>query len=75
MLDQIHFGARLQVAHTFPQDGDEDAPDFRLQVRRTVVQQLQHVFDVLCVLDHKVQLHVELATNQLERFKRFLWLV
>ena len=31
-----------------------------------VVQQLQHVPDVLGVLDHEVQLHVKLAPDQLK---------
>lgn len=37
-----------------------------LQVGRAVVQQLQHVPDVLGVLDDEVQLHVELAPDQLQ---------
>jgi hypothetical protein len=34
-----------------------------------MVEQLQHVADVLRVLDHKVQLHVEFATHQLKQVK------
>lgn len=36
-----------------------------LQVGRTVVQQLQHVFDILGILDDKVQFHIKLAADQL----------
>ena len=32
----------------------------------TVIEKLQHVSDVLRVLDHEVQLHVELSTDQLK---------
>jgi hypothetical protein len=34
-----------------------------------MVEQLQHVADVLRVLDHKVQLHVEFAAHQLKQVK------
>lgn len=36
-----------------------------LQVGRAVVQELQHVADVVRVLDDEVELHVELAAHQL----------
>jgi hypothetical protein len=35
-----------------------------------MVEQLQHVADVLRVLDHKVQLHVEFATHQLKQVRK-----
>ena len=40
--------------------------DIYLEGVRAVVQQLQHVPDVLGVLDHEVQLHVKLALDQLK---------
>jgi hypothetical protein len=36
-----------------------------LKVRRAMVQQLQHVLDVLRVLDNEVQFHVELPSDEL----------
>lgn len=66
MLDQTDFGAGLQIADTLLEDGDEHAPNFGLQVGRAVVQQFQHVFHVLGVLDDKVQLHVELTADELQ---------
>ena len=33
---------------------------------RTMIQKLQHVTDVLRVLDHEVQLHVKLPADQLK---------
>lgn len=39
-----------------------------LKVRWTVVEQFQHVLDVLRLLDNEVQLHIELAAHQLEQF-------
>lgn len=41
-----------------------------LQVGRAVVEQLQHVPDVLRVLDDEVQLHVELAADELQAEER-----
>lgn len=38
-----------------------------LQVGRTMVQQLEHVFDILGILDDKVELHVKLSADQLQR--------
>jgi hypothetical protein len=38
-----------------------------LKVRRTMVQQLQHVLDVLRVLDDEVQFHVELPSDKLQQ--------
>lgn len=38
-----------------------------LQTGGAVVQQLQHVLDVLCILDHEVQLHIEFSSHQLEQ--------
>lgn len=32
-----------------------------------MVQQFQHMLDVLRVLDHEVELHVELAANELQQ--------
>lgn len=66
VLDQPDLGAGLQVADALLQDRDEHAPHLGLQVRRTVVQQLEHVFHVLGVLHDKVQLHVELTPDQLQ---------
>ena len=40
--------------------------DIYLEGVRAVVQELQHVPDVLRVLDHEVQLHVKLAPDQLK---------
>lgn len=40
--------------------------DIYLEGVGAVVQQLQHVPDVLGVLDHEVQLHVKLAPDQLK---------
>ena len=40
--------------------------DIYLEGVRAVVQELQHVPDVLGVLDHEVQLHVKLAPDQLK---------
>lgn len=35
-----------------------------------MVQQLQHVFDILCILNDEIQFHVELATDQLKRAEK-----
>lgn len=35
-----------------------------------MVQQLQHVFDILCILNDEIQFHVELATDQLKRVEK-----
>ena len=35
-----------------------------------MIQQLQHVPDVLRVLDNKVQLHVKFTADKLKRYKR-----
>ena len=45
---------------------------------RTMIQELQHVTNVLCILDHKVQLHVKLSANQLKILKVskvMVWLI
>jgi hypothetical protein len=42
-----------------------------LKVRRTMVQQLQHVLDVLRVLDDEVQFHVELPSDELEQRRQY----
>lgn len=38
-----------------------------LQIWRAVIQKLQHVLDVLCILNNEIQFHVEFASNQLKR--------
>uniref|UniRef100_A0A182PZT6 Uncharacterized protein n=1 Tax=Anopheles farauti TaxID=69004 RepID=A0A182PZT6_9DIPT len=65
VLDQADLGAGLQVPDALLQDRDEHAPHLRLQVRWTVIEQLEHVFHVLRVLHDEVQLHVEFATDEL----------
>ena len=63
MFYQTDLSAGLQVPGGLPEDGNEYRPDLGLESVRTVVQQLQHVADVLRVLDDKVELHVELSSN------------
>lgn len=38
-----------------------------LQIWRAVIQKLQHVLDVLRILNNEIQFHVEFASNQLKR--------
>ena len=40
--------------------------DTNLKGMRTVIQELEHVTDVLRVLDHEVKLHVELPADKLK---------
>lgn len=40
-----------------------------LKIRGTVIEQFQHVPDVLSVLDNEVQLHVEFSADQLQQFQ------
>ena len=44
---------------------------FYLESIRTVVQQLQHVANVLRVLNNKIELHIKLSSNQLEKSINF----
>ena len=45
---------------------DKAEEESHLKTVGTVVQQFQHVTNVLSVLDYKVQLHVKFASNQLK---------
>lgn len=49
-----------------------------LEIGRAMIEQFQHMPDVLCVLNHEVQFHVEFAAYQLQsetnRLDRFLCL-
>lgn len=70
LLDEPHFGARLQVADALLEDGGEDAPDFRLTGGLALVQQLHHAPDALWLLDDEVHLQVKLASNQLRYIRK-----
>lgn len=37
-----------------------------LEIGRAMIEQFQHMPDVLCVLNHEVQFHVEFAAHQLQ---------
>lgn len=37
-----------------------------LEIGRAMIEQFQHVPDVLCILNHEVQFHVEFAAHQLQ---------
>lgn len=32
-----------------------------------MIQQLQHMSDVLCILNYEIQLHIEFASDQLQQ--------
>lgn len=66
LLDEAHLCARLQVSHTFPEDGGEHAPDFSLAGDITVLQQLHHAANTFCILNNKVCLQIKLTTYQLQ---------
>lgn len=70
LLDEPHFGARLQVADALLEDGGEDAPDLRLTGGLALVQQLHHAPDALWLLDDEVHLQVKLASNQLTYMRK-----
>lgn len=50
--------------------GDQNVGRTRLEARRAVVQQVQHVEDVLGMLNHEIKLHVKFTTNKLQREER-----
>lgn len=66
LLDEAHFGARLQVSNAFSEDGGEHAPDFGLAGHVTVLQELHHAADAFRVLDNEVSLQIKLAAHQLQ---------
>lgn len=40
-------------------------PNAYLEIGRAMIEQFQHVPDILCVLNHEVEFHVEFASHQL----------
>ena len=56
----------LEVPHGLPQDGRENGPDLGLETLGALVQEVEHVANVLRLDDDKVGLQVKLAAHQLQ---------
>lgn len=66
LLRRIKFAAWYNTPWIISLIGADVTPFAYLEIGRAMIEQFQHMPDVLCVLNHEVQFHVEFAAHQLQ---------